>query len=321
MVVFRIITDEQINVIKKTAYKILARTGCIIKHTKALDLLAEAGAEIKGDRVCFPAEVVDLCIESAPKGFIMYDRNGKVAMDVSRRKSYYGTSTASPNTRDISTGEIRETTVADIAVNAKIADALQNIDFVMPMGSAQDVPAEASELHEFYAVVTNTIKPIVFNSFSVKGMELIFNMAAKVVGGLENLQEKPFVMSYPEPVSPLIVPKDVIEKMFLAADLSLPQVPAPTVQPGATGPVTIAGAVAQLVAEGLMSLILIQLRNPGAPCVLGGNLNIFDMKTTLMSVAAPEMSLGIAAQAEVAQSLGLPSWGMAGTTDSKLLDA
>jgi len=33
------------------------------------------------------------------------------------------------------------------------------------------------------------------------------------------------------------------------------------------------------------------------------------------------MSLGLAAQAEVAQTLGLPTWGLAGATDAKCLDA
>ena len=45
------------------------------------------------------------------------------------------------------------------------------------------------------------------------------------------------------------------------------------------------------------------------------------MRTALLSLAAPEMSLGLAAQAEVAQSFGLPTWGLAGATDSKTLDA
>jgi trimethylamine--corrinoid protein Co-methyltransferase len=70
-----------------------------------------------------------------------------------------------------------------------------------------------------------------------------------------------------------------------------------------------------------MCLILIQLRKPGAPCFLGGNMSILDMKTTLMGVGAPEMSLGMAAQAEIARSFGLPTWGLAGSTDSKVLDA
>jgi trimethylamine--corrinoid protein Co-methyltransferase len=45
------------------------------------------------------------------------------------------------------------------------------------------------------------------------------------------------------------------------------------------------------------------------------------MATTHLVQAAPETSLALAAQAEVAQSFGLPTWGTAGAADSKLLDA
>jgi trimethylamine--corrinoid protein Co-methyltransferase len=109
--------------------------------------------------------------------------------------------------------------------------------------------------------------------------------------------------------------------MFIAADLNMPQIPGATVQPGATAPVTLAGAIAQFVAEGLMGLTLVQLRRPGAPCCLSGNVGVFDMSSALLSIAAPEMSLGLAAQAEVAQAFDLPTWGLAGSTDAKALDA
>jgi trimethylamine--corrinoid protein Co-methyltransferase len=320
-VFFKVLTEEQVARIRDSAFNILRETGCRIHHKGALQLLQREGADVSGDIVRVPQKLIEACIDSAPKGFWIYDRNGQRTMDVRGRNFYYGTSTSSPNTKDPFSSEIRKTTVADIALGAKVADALPNIDFVMPMGSPQDVPAIAADLHEFYAVVTNTSKPIVFNNYSARGFELVVEMAADAVGGLDSLQERPYVLSYPEPVAPLSFPHESIEKMLVGADLKIPQIPGSTVQPGATSPVTVAGSVAQLVAEGLMSLIVIQLRNPGAPCVLGGNFNVFDMKTTLLSLAAPEMSLGIAAQAEVARSMGLPSWGLAGSTDSKVLDA
>jgi trimethylamine--corrinoid protein Co-methyltransferase len=112
-----------------------------------------------------------------------------------------------------------------------------------------------------------------------------------------------------------------MDRMFVCADLSMPQIQGPTIQPGATGPVTLAGAVAQGTAEALMCVVLAQLRNPGCPIGMGCNFGIFDMAAGLLSMAAPEMSLGLAAHAEVAQSFGLPTWGLAGATDAKVLDA
>jgi trimethylamine--corrinoid protein Co-methyltransferase len=146
-------------------------------------------------------------------------------------------------------------------------------------------------------------------------------MAAEIAGGLENLQQKPFLVLYPESISPLVFPEEVVDRMLIAADLNLPQMMGPAIQPGATGPVTMAGAVVQGLAESLMGLVLAQLCRPGCPVGLGCNFGILDMQTGMMCVGAPEMSLCLAAQAEVAQHFGLPTWGLAGSTDAKLLDA
>jgi trimethylamine--corrinoid protein Co-methyltransferase len=318
---FRVLSDDQVWQIQRAALDILEHTGCNVLHEGAKSLLKGAGAIVRGDRVKVPQHIVEECIRTTPKGFTVYDRQGGRALEVEGRKSYYGTSTASPRTRDAFSGEVRETRVADIAFGAKVADALPNIDWVMPMGSSQDVPALAADVHEFEAVVTNTTKPIVFIGYSASGSERVYEMAAEVAGGLDALRERPFLIAYPEPISPLVYPAEVVDRIFISADLFMPQIPGPTVQFGATGPVTLAGAIAQVVAESLMGLVLAQLRRRGCPVVLGANLSVFDMATAHLSVAAPEMSLALAGQAEVAQALGLPTWGLAGATDAKVLDA
>jgi trimethylamine--corrinoid protein Co-methyltransferase len=142
-----------------------------------------------------------------------------------------------------------------------------------------------------------------------------------VAGGLDALQLRPFLIAYPEPISPLVFPTEVVDRMFVAADLFMPQLPGPSAQIGATSPATLAGSVVQSIAEGLMCLVIVQLRRPGAPCCLSGNIGVFDMRWSMLSLAGPEVSLGLAAQAEVAQSFGLPTWGLAGATDAKVLDA
>jgi trimethylamine--corrinoid protein Co-methyltransferase len=284
-------------------------------------MLKQEGAMVSDEIVKVPEHIVTGCLRSAPNGWNIYSRDGHRAMEIEGRKSYYGTSTASPRTKDALSGEIHPTRVADIAIGAKVADALANIDWVMPMGSVQDVPATAADVYEFEAVVTNTTKPTVFIGYTPRGVELVYEMAAEVAGGIDNLRQRPFLIFYPEPISPLVFPVDVIDRLFVCADLSLPQIQGPTIQFGATAPVTLAGAVAQGTAEALMCLVMAQLRKPGCPCSLGCNFGLFDMTAGLLSIAAPEMSLALAAQAEVAQSFGLPTWGLAGSTDAKVLDA
>ena len=320
-VYLKILSDDQIWEIRRAAFDVMQNVGFKVLHPGARKMLKQAGAIVTDALVKVPEFIVEECVRTAPKGWTIFDRDGNRALEVEGRKSYYGTSTASPNTKDALTGEIHPTRVADIAVGAKVADALENIDWVMPMGSSQDVPPLAADVHEFEALVTHTGKPIVFIGYSPYGTKRVFEMAAEVVGGLDNLRERPFVLLYPEPISPLVQPEDVVERLFIAADLFMPQVPGPAVSLGATGPITLAGTVTQITAEALMCLVLCQLRKPGCPCCLSGNVQVLDMATGLFGVGYPEMSLGISAQAEVARSFGLPTWGYAGCTDAKVLDA
>ena len=317
----RVLSEDQIEEIKRAAYEVMSKVGFRVYHEGARKMLKQAGARVADEIVKVPEHIVAGCLATAPKGWTIYDRQGKRAMEVEGRKSYYGTSTASPKTRDALSGEIHPTRVADIGIGAKVADALPNIDWVMPMGSVQDVAPTVADLYEFEAVVTNTTKPIVFIGYTPRGVELVYEMATEVAGGIDNLRQRPFLIFYPEPISPLVFPADVIDHLFVCADLFMPQIQGPTIQFGATAPVTLAGAIAQGTAEALMCLVLAQLRNPGCPCSLGCNFAVFDMTAGLLSISAPEMSLALVAQAEVAQSFGLPSWGLAGATDAKVLDA
>jgi len=317
---FSMLTPDQVERLQRAAFEIMEKVGCKVLHADVRRMLQSAGAIVQGEQVKVPAYIARGCLATAPKGWTIYDRLGRRALDVSGRNSYYGTSTASPNTKDALSGEYHETRAEDLARAALVADALDNIDWVMPMGSVQDAPATAAELFEFAATVGNTVKPIVFLAYSARGTELIYDMAAAVAGGEDRLKEKPFLVLYPEPISPLTMPQEVADRILVAADKGLPQMMGPAIQPGATGPVTMAGAVAQGLAESLFCVVIAQLKAPGCPVGLGCNFGILDMASGIMSVGAPEMSLALAAQAEVAQSMGLPTWGLAGATDAKTLD-
>ena len=317
---FSVLSQDQVHEIHRASLEVLEKTGYRILSEEAVKLLKGAGARVEGDIVKTPQHVIEECLRLAPKGFVLYDRDGNRALEVEGRKSYFGTSTASPNTRDALTAEVHPTRVEDIARGALIADALPNIDWVMPMGSSQDVPSLSAELHEFEAVVTHTRKPIVFIAYSLRGHQLVYEMAAQVAGGMDRLRERPFLVAYPEPITPLVYPKEVAEKLLYTAGLNMPVIAAPAGQAGATNPVTMAGTLVLINAETLMGLVLSQLKNPGTPFVLGGNPSIMDMATGNVSMGAPEFSLMTAAYGDIARSYGFPSWGTAGCSDAKTPD-
>ncbi|ACN17475.1 MttB9 [Desulforapulum autotrophicum HRM2] len=317
----KILTEDQIWEIKQAAFDIIEKVGFKCQHKEVHKMMKQAGAWVKENNIKIPRYIVQECLVTTPKGWTIFDRNGRRAMEVEGEKSHYGTSTASPFTRDAFTDDIRKTTINDIALGARVADALPGIDFVMPMGTAQDVPADAAEVHEFEAMVSNTTKPSVFIGYTALGCEYVYEMAAVIAGGQENLSQKPFLIAYPEAIAPLFFPNEVVERIFVAADRFMPQLPGSTVQAGATGPVTLAGVITQITAESLIHITIAQLRKRGCPVAMSGNVGILDMKTALMAMGAPENNLALIAQAEVARSFGLPTWGLAGATDSKLLDA
>lgn len=318
---FRILSDDQIEEIKWAAFDVMRTVGFKVLHKEARKMLKQAGAIVREEIVKVPEHIVRECLRSAPKGWTVFDRNGKRAMEVQGRKSYFGTSTASPNNQDIVTGKVRPTRLEDIARGARLADALEHIDFVMPFGSSQDVPGEACDINEFPAIVANTVKPIVFIGYSGRGVELVYEMAATVVGGLENLQERPFVIAYPESIAPLVFPQETVDRIFAAAGLNMPQIPCADIQLGGTGPMSIAGAVVQGLVEGLMGLVLSQLKKPGCPVCLATTVGVLDMSKGLTTFGAPTNSTALCAHAEVARSFGLPTWGLAGATDAKVVDA
>ncbi|HIE53797.1 MAG TPA: hypothetical protein EYP90_01225, partial [Chromatiaceae bacterium] len=169
----QMLTDGQIEEIKRAAFFVMEKVGFNVLHAGARKMLRQAGAIIHNESVRVPEYIVRQCLATAPGGFTVYDRAGRPALEVEGRKSYYGTSTGSPSTMDVTTRQIRPTRVADIGLSARIADALDNIDWVMPMGSAQDVDSICADLYEFEAVVTNTVKPQVFLSYSPRGCELV----------------------------------------------------------------------------------------------------------------------------------------------------
>ena len=231
----KIFTDDQIWEIRQAAFDIIERVGFKCHHKQVHKMMKQAGALVKDNHINIPRHIVEECLVTAPKGWTIYDRTGKRAMEVEVEKSHYGTSTASSNTRDAFTGDIRQTSIKDIELGAKVADYLDGIDFVMPMGTAQDVQGDAAEVHEFEAMVSNTTKPSVFIGYTALGCEYVYEMAAVIAGGRENLRKKPFTIAYPEAIAPLFIPDEVIERIFVAADWFMPQIPGSTVQPGATG--------------------------------------------------------------------------------------
>lgn len=317
----QILSEEQKEAIHLAALELLRRTGMRVHCQEAIDLLREAGCPVSdGNLVKIPAHLVSQALRTAPRRIPIYNRKGKPAMFLEGTNVYYGTGSDLPNTIDLFTGERRKSAKQDVANVAKLCDALPNIDFVMSMALPWDVPVPISDLHSFEAMVSNSTKPIVYTAWDKQGLADIIDMASAVAGGKERLQERPFLIFYGEPSTPMQHSKEAVEKLLLIAENGLPVTYIPGLMMGSAAPVTMAGAMALGNAELLFGLVIAQLKRPGSPYLFGVGAAPLDMCTMVSVHDSPEFMLVTSAMAEMGRYYGLPTWGFAGTTDSKLFD-
>ena len=317
---FRMLSEEQQKEIYQAAVEILERTGAVIHDEETLELFKKAGCWMEGERVRFPAGLTEWAVASAPSRVVLYDREGKRSMVLEGRNTYYGPGPTNTYHRDPYTGERRRPVVSDNENAGKVCDALGNIDFAMDLGTPTGVTDTLADVYAFKALVTNCRKPIVHWGFDIEQYEYMIEMASEIVGGLENLQKKPFFCLYSEPTSPLSHSREAIAKAVFAAKKRVPIVYTPCVMLGGTTPATQAGTIALGVAESLVGIIASQLVREGSPIIMGGVYAIMDMKTTVYSYGSPEFHTMQAGIAEVAHYMGIPVFGTAGCTDSHTLD-
>jgi trimethylamine--corrinoid protein Co-methyltransferase len=284
-------------------------------------MLKQAGAFVSaGNLVKFPASMVADALSSVPSRVIMCDRDGEPAMFLEGSKASFGTGSDCLNLLDPETGKHRKFTQADIIDGYRLCDALPNIDFLMSIGLPADVDPRLTYDVQMVSMLEHTIKPIVFVTDDKLSCQRAIDMAAAVAGGYEALREQQHILLYSEPSSPLQQSGTAVDKLLLMAEYELPIVHSPGPQMGGTAPITMASGLAMSVAEILSSIVVHQLKRPGAPFVFGAGLHHMDMGATQICYASPEFQLTKAAIAELGRWYGIPTWGYAGCSDAKVMD-
>jgi trimethylamine--corrinoid protein Co-methyltransferase len=208
----------------------------------------------------------------------------------------------------------------DVSRAARVADALPNIDFIMSFAHPSEQAPERAYLLSFYAMIANSTKPIVCTASGREDLNEMWEIARILRNGEAALQSKPYFIHYAEPISPLKHPFDSLDKLLFCADKSIPLVYSPAPISGSTAPITIAGHVAQGLAECFCGLVIHQLKTRGAPFLMGTGPAVLDMATGQCSYNAPEYLLAYLAVIEMSHFYNLPSWGYAGTSDSQIPD-
>jgi len=318
----RVLQDSDIREIHQATLEVLEKTGVSIVAPQGRDILLRAGAS-QGEKsiIRVPSRLVERALETAPSSVVLWDRLGRERCFLEGHTTSFGTGSDCPFILDRETHRKRQCTYDDVAKGAQVCDALEHLDFVMPVGIISDRPTGVADIHAVDATLCNTVKPVVFTAHNRETFQVSIELASAVTGGLEALQQRPFICLYAEPTSPLRHMPEATEKLIHAARMRIPVIFTPCPIMGASAPATGAGILVQGNAETLSGLVIHQLVEPGAPFIYGGVMLSLDMSTTIAPYGAPELHKHCAAMTDLAHYYHLPMFGTCGCSDAKRVDA
>ena len=319
---YRPLTLEQIEHIHQASLTLLAQTGVHVEHEEALALYQEGGARVDGARVTIPASMVDEALEKAPSSVLLAGRDPDQDVVLEGKRVYAGTGGSPTTVLDPGADTVRPAVLRDLVDFARLADALEYCDFIVVPVHPTDVPAEDVPVNRFYACLANSAKHVMGGVGSVEGARQVIEMGAMIAGGLEHLQERPFISAITcWMVSPLHLDTGVTDILIEWCKAGLPVALSSAPMAGSTSPVTLAGTLVQLNAEQLSGIVLTQLVRTGTPVLAGYIPGVADMRTGGYLGGAVEFGMMQAAAAQMAHFYRVPIYCSGGMTDAKLPDA
>jgi len=310
----KVLSDSEIESMYEATLRILAETGFILSHSGARQILTDAGAIIKNNRVCLPPELVEDCLAKCPSQVKIRGRNGttKILGDGSLNFHNLG---GARDIHNLATDEHRFAVLQDVRDSTRLLDALPNCNTINPFFTPSDVPGELMALAMYRDAMPFTTKPL-------QGPGVQFAPEVRYIVEMASvLGPPPEVLTLSvSPVSPLSIPDHEVEAILEIARLGIPFAPLPCPTAGATAPFSIAGAVAQQAAEVLASLVLVQLVQPGLPMIFCGRLAMMDPRTGIAVWGGIEMGLASAGTVQLGHRCELPTNVYGFSTNSHALD-
>ena len=317
---FRVLSDAQIVRLYQATLECLNRTGINVHNAEARDLLASAGARLEGVCARIPPHIIQDAIASNPRSFTIWGRDDQHRMHIVPDQVYFGPGPTCTYFNDPHTGEKRKTRRGDPGLTAKVADALDNIDYVMSLGLIDDVTSQLAPVYEFAEMIANTGKPVLPWAFTPDNVADIYQIALAVAGSQQALRQRPCLALFSTYQSPLVQTDEDLANVLWAVEHDIPVVYLGGGCAGTTAPITGAGAIIISLAGALCGLAIMQLKKRGAAVCLGGIPQAMDLRTARPPYGGPEMSLYSAAFSDICRYLGLPFMGTAGASEAKVLD-
>ena len=309
---------SEIQAIHDTSMRIMENIGIQFPHEESLEIFRNHGFSTQGEIVYFTEEKVMDAIETVPGSFTIHARNPHRDVHIGNGFPVFAPGYGAPFLVDEKNRK-RLPSMQDYHNLTCLAHCLPNQDLSGHlMIEPNDIPSSISHVLMLHANMIHSDKPLIGSTYGKIGSENTIRMV-EILFGSEITE--PVVIGLLNPLSPLSYSPDTLDALSVYAHNKQPLILATLVMAGTTGPVTLAGVLAQQSAELLAGIVLTQIINPGTPVLFGSSSTNMDLRTSTLSIGSPELSMCTGAHAQLARFYGLPSRGGGALTDASMMDS
>ncbi|MGC3939460.1 trimethylamine methyltransferase family protein [Roseobacter sp. EG26] len=302
------LTPEGVEAIHDGAMRILEEIGVAFLNPEAVDILRKAGCDIDGENVRMGRDFVMEWVARAPSEFTLTPRNLDRQITVGGRNLLFGNVSSPPNYWDMELGTKVPGTREMCRNLLKLTQYFNCIHFAggYPVEPV-DLHASVRHLDVLYDKLTLTDKVMHAYSLGKERVEDVMEMV-RIAGGLthEEFDASPRMYTNINSTSPLKHDFPMLDGWMRLARRGQGLVVTPFTLAGAMAPVTMAGAVAQSLAEALCAVVLAQIINPGCPVAIGTFTSNVDMKSGAPAFGTPEYMRATQMTGQLSRYYGLP---------------
>jgi len=319
--VTELLTAEGLEEIEDCALQILDEIGMDFRgDAEILKLWHDAGADVQGERVRIPRGLCAELLANAPSQFTQHARNPERSVQFGGNAMVFAPVAGAPFVRDLDNGR-RYGTLKDfqnLARLVQMSPALHHAGYFSC--EPTDVPVEHRHLDLFYTFARFSDKPFFGGQGQTIQAEQTIDMA-RILFGSKFVDENVVTMANVNVNSPLLLDDTMSRLLKVYARHNQAVIITPAVLTGAMGPVSAAGCLAQIHAETMAGMSLVQLVNPGCPVIYGGFVGSTSMQTGAPTFGTAENAHTLTVIAQLARRLNIPVRSGGALTASKIADA
>ncbi|MEO1191809.1 MAG: trimethylamine methyltransferase family protein [Pseudomonadota bacterium] len=318
---FSVLSEEGLEIIEANADEILADTGMeFTDDPEILEIFAAADCDVEGTRVRFAPGFCRKTIQAtAPASFIQLARNPDNSVQLGGKATVLGPSWGPPFVHDLDRGR-RYASYQDFQELVRLH---QSLPWLHHSGGVVcepvDLPANKRHLDMLYAHIRYSDRAFMGAFIGAERAGHAIDMA-RILFGAETVERQAVLYCVSNTNAPLVMDAHMSGALKTYARAGQPVACTPWVLTGAMSPCTVAGTLAQVLAEALATLTLVQLVRPGAPCLMGAFASTLSMKTGAPTFGTPEAGLMVLAAGQLARRLGVPLHTVGTLSASKLPD-